>query len=96
MKFNSLEYDNDEIVFYMDPDLRYTPICSHCGKKVSPNRNLNRRIRDLGCFGNVVYVDFNYRQVDCPNCGHVIEKLEFVAPYARVTTRLAEAVGQIM
>ena len=60
MKFNGLEYDNDEIVFY-----------------------------------NVVYVDFNYRQVDCPNCGHVIEELEFVVPYARVTTRLAEAVGQL-
>jgi len=51
MKFNSLEYDNDEIVFYMESDLRYAPICSHCGGKVSPNRNLNRRVRDLGCFG---------------------------------------------
>ena len=93
MKFNSLEYDNDEIVFYMEPDLRYAPICSHCGKKVSPNRNLNRRVRDLGWFGNVVYVDFNYRQVDCPNYGYVIEEIEFVVPYARITTRLAEAVG---
>jgi len=44
---------------------------------------------------NIVNIDFNYRQVNCPECGKVIEKLEFIAPYARVTTRLAEVVGQM-
>jgi transposase len=95
MKFNSLEYEDNGLTFYMEPDLRYNTICSHCGKIVSPNRNLNRCVRDLGCFGNIVNIDFNYRQVNCPECGKVIEKLEFITPYARVTTRLAEAVGQM-
>ena len=49
----------------------------------------------LCSFGNVVYVDFRYRQVNCPDCGKVVEKLDFVEPYARITTRLAEAVSQM-
>ena len=95
MKFNRVEQNDEELTFHMEPDLRYNPRCSKCCSIVSPNRNLNRRIRDLGSFGNVVYVDFKYREILCKSCGKVVEKLDFVEPYARITTRLAEAVGKL-
>ncbi len=79
----------------MEPDRRYNPVCSYCGQPATPNRNLKRKVRDLFCFGNVTYVDFSYREVRCVRCGVVIEGLEFITPYARVTTRLAEAVGEL-
>lgn len=95
MKFHSLGKEDETLVFFMEPDRRYQPLCSYCNAAASTNRNLNRSIRDLGCFGNIVYIDFHYREVRCARCGVVIEKLEFVEPYARVTTRLAEAVGML-
>jgi len=95
MKFNNVEQKKDCLIFKLEPDLRYNPICSYCGQPAAPNRNLNRSVRDLFSFGNVVYVDFTYRNVLCARCGIVVEKLEFVVPYARVTNRLAEAVGRM-
>jgi len=95
MKFNCLRQENDSLIFHMEPDRRYNPVCSYCGQPATPNRNLKRKVRDLFCFGNVTYVDFSYREVRCVRCGVVIEGLEFITPYARVTTRLAEAVGEL-
>ena len=95
MKFNSLEQEDDRLTFHMDPDKRYHPVCSYCGQPAAPNRLLNRKVRDLFCLGNVVYVDFKYREVRCVRCGIVIEQLDFISPYSRVTNRLAEAVGMM-
>jgi len=95
MKFNRLEEEENSLIFHMEPDKRYAPICSYCGQPASPHRYKRRRVRDLFCFGNVIYVDFSYRNVSCIRCGIVVEKLDFTVPYSRVTNRLEEAVGMM-
>jgi len=95
LKFNNLQEKNNFLYLYMEPDQRFQPRCSYCGKPASPNRRHSREIRDLGCFKHRTIVQFQYRDVFCKDCGIVTEKLDFVLPYARVTIRLAEAVGKL-
>ncbi len=93
LKIKDSELQDDRILIHMEPDLRFKPRCSYCESKARPNRNHTREIRDLSCFQHKVHIKFAYREVICHQCGIVIEKLNFVTPYARVTTRMAEAVG---
>ncbi len=95
LKIKASELKTDRILIHMEPDLRFKPRCSYCEAKAHPNRNHKREIRDLACFQHKVYINFTYREIICGQCGTVIEKFEFVTPYARVTTRMAEAVGHL-
>lgn len=73
------------------PNLRFSPICSQCGTQGKGiHDNHNRKVRDMNIGDCQVYLDYHYRRIKCPQCQRAtIEELGIVAPYARLTQRLA-------
>ena len=81
------------IVIHLQPDRRYSPICSNCGRKGCFIHSKGVRfIRDLPLATTKVILRYTYRKLRCPVCGIRAEKCEFVSPYARVTRRFADYV----
>lgn len=74
--------------------LRKTCSCPICGKWSSNiEEDYKRRIRDLDLAERRCYLHFKQRKIRC-KCGYRgMEKLDFVAKYDRVTTRLAARVA---
>lgn len=83
------------IILSVEKDRRYKHICSNCESISSPNRRLERRVRDLGIFDKEVFIDLEYFDVLCPNCKVRVERILWVSSCARVTTRFEEAVGRL-
>lgn len=78
----------------LEPDERFTPTCWVCGEKAARvHQHTRRRIRDLFLCEAEVHLNVQYRKVDCQKCDSIrVEHHDFVAPYARVTHRLARYV----
>ena len=75
-------------VVKIEPDKRYSPICSGCLQKVKSIHSYNKRvIHDLSMSGTRVEIDYHYRTVYCPYCGIKVEYHDFIEPYSRVTNR---------
>lgn len=73
-----------------------TRCCSGCGAATAAIHDLEeRRIRDLPAFEHRVELIVPRVRVACPACGPKLERLGWLAPYARVTQRLAESVGRL-
>ena len=54
-----------------------------------------RRVRDLSCGGMRVYLELEFRRVDCRRCGKVkSEHLDFLADNPLYTKRFATYVGR--
>lgn len=71
-------------------------ICSGCGKTVAAVHETRwRGVRDLPILGARTVVCVPRRRVWCPRCGPKLERLSWLEPYARVTTRLAESVARL-
>ena len=79
------------------PDQRFHPICSRCGGRSSRiQQHEVRAIRDLNFASARVWLRCSYRKVWCTECGRVVvEDLELVDPYRRVTRRLARAIHEL-
>lgn len=73
------------------PDKRFQPICHRCGQKALRVHSWGQRsVRDLNLASTRVYLHCRFRKIICPSCGQiVIEDLEVLHPYFRVTKRLA-------
>lgn len=70
--------------------------CSGCGALTTAIHDLEeRRVRDLPVFEHRVELVVPRVRVACPSCGPKLERLAWLAPYARVTQRLAESVGRL-
>lgn len=70
--------------------------CSRCGQFTPAIHDLEeRRIRDLPLFEHWVELRVLRVRVECPTCGPKLERLPWLAPYARVTGRLAESAAQL-
>jgi transposase len=84
-------------VIYMKPDKRFSPICHQCGSIAHRVHSQDSRtIRDLAMAATAVRIFLWFRKVFCPQCGHyVVEDLEFVRPYQRVTLRLARYIYEL-
>ena len=81
----------------IQPDLRFTPLCYQCG---SPARRVHSRhtraVRDLDFASAHLWLRYSYRKLFCPACvGVVVEELELVEPWQRVTRRLARCVHEL-
>ena len=75
----------------IEPDKRYTPICSGCLNKTKDIHSYNNRIvYDLPMSGSRVEIHYTYRTVCCNRCGLKVEHHDFVEPYSRVTNRFSE------
>ena len=70
--------------------------CGGCGRKVRQVHDWHERwIRDLPVFDADTRLLVNRCRVACRTCGPRVEALDWLAPYARVTRRLAESVGRL-
>lgn len=70
--------------------------CSACGGRADSVHDAEeRRIRDLPIFEFPVELVLPRLRVVCPSCGPKLERLDWLEPYARVTTRLAASVARM-
>lgn len=82
--------------------IRLTPVaglarrCSGCGQLSRAIHDAElRQVRDLPIFEVPVEVVIPRLRVACENCGPKLERLSWLEPYARVTTRLATSVARL-
>jgi transposase len=83
----------------MDRYLATTPkktVCSACGQSVVGWRSKREHtVRDLDAGASRIYLDFEYRRVDCPKCQAVRqETLAWLASSHRFTKRFEERIGK--
>lgn len=81
----------------IQPDLRFAPLCQECG---SPAPRIHSRhvraVRDLDFASAHVWLRYSYRKLFCPACqGVVVEELELVERWQRVTRRLARLIHEL-
>lgn len=70
--------------------------CSGCGQAVGTvHETTERWVRDLPAWGAQTWLLLHQRRVKCPRCGVRVERIEWLAPYARVTKRLAQSVARL-
>lgn len=71
-------------------------VCSGCGSLFDRAHDVEiRAVRDLPILDAETWLRVPRRRVDCPRCGPKVERLDWLAPYARVTRRLAESVARL-
>lgn len=71
-------------------------VCSGCQQRVAAVHDYeSRRVRDLPILDQCTILVLARRRLACPQCGPKLEHLNWLAPYARVTNRLAESVAQM-
>ena len=70
--------------------------CSGCGQSTRLIHDVQqRRVRDLPVFEYSIELIVPRVRVACLSCGPKLERLPWLAPYARVTARLAESVARL-
>jgi transposase len=70
--------------------------CSGCGRRVAAVHDTTLRVvRDLPILGAETDLVVPRRRLACPRCGPKLERLSWLAPWGRVTSRLAESVGRL-
>ena len=68
--------------------------CSGCGWVGTAVHDFEvRRVRDLPIFDVSVELELPRLRLQCPNCGPKLEDLNWLEPYARITSRLARSVA---
>ena len=83
-------------VIRLEPLRGYRRCCSRCGQFTAAIHDLEeRRVRDLPLFEHWVELRVLRVRVECPTCGPKLERLAWLAAYARVTRRLAESAAQL-
>ena len=88
--------DQSCCVIRLEPMRGMARRCSGCGEFTAAIHDLEeRRVRDLPVFEHRVELIVPRVRVACPHCGPKLERLSWLAPYARVTQRLAESVGRL-
>ena len=85
-----------EITLVMQEEQTRKPRCAGCGRRVGQfHDRLRRRVRDLPILGCRTTLVVDRRRVACRHCGTKLERLDWLEPYARVTTRLGESVARL-
>lgn len=70
--------------------------CSGCGRRVaSVHDTTTRVVRDLPILDAETYLVVARRRLACPRCGPKLERLSWLSPWGRVTSRLAESVARL-
>jgi transposase len=84
-------------IIQLTPDRRFRPLCHLCGGPANVHsQGLRRFLRDLDVAGAQIYLDVEYRRVNCPACNRaVVEKLSFAGVSMRLTYRLARYVYEL-
>ena len=80
----------------LHPDPGRTKVCGRCGGECRDIHDVSERwVRDLPVFDADTHLLVHRCRVACPACGPSLERLSWLTPYARVTTRLAETVARM-
>lgn len=80
----------------LEPKIGSRRCCSGCDRRVNAvHDKTERRVRDLPVFEVPVELVVTRLRMVCRQCGPRLERLDWLAPYARVTTRLAASVGRL-
>jgi len=83
-------------VIRLEPIRGWQRCCGGCGELTTSIHDLEeRRVRDLPVFEHCVELIVPRVRVACLHCGPKLERLGWLAPYARVTQRLAESAGRL-
>jgi transposase len=83
-------------VLRLEPIQGHARCCSGCGRPTQAIHDCQaRRVRDLPVFEHRIELVVPRVRVACPRCGPKLERLSWLTPYARVTTRLAESVTRL-
>lgn len=83
-------------VLELAPDEGAERRCSGCDHPVAAIHDVTlRRVRDLPLFEHAVELVVPRLRLACPRCGPRLEWLDWLAPHARVTRRLAESVARL-
>jgi transposase len=83
-------------VIRLRPLAGHVRICSGCGLASTVIHDTEvRRVRDLPLFEVPVELIVPRLRVSCPTCGPKLERLSWLASYARVTARLAASVSRL-
>ncbi|MCP4547322.1 MAG: ISL3 family transposase [bacterium] len=70
--------------------------CSGCGQMVRSIHDVTPRwVRDVAILEAETWLWMERVRVACPNCGPKLEALEWLAPYSRLTRRMAENVVRL-
>ena len=92
----TVELEKNSVHIKLRPDIRYTPLCSKCKKRVKNIHSYNHRIvRDLNLIDARSYLSVVYRTLRCTRCGPTVEELPLMDPYKRVTRRLADYILEL-
>ena len=93
----SVGKEADLAVLDLRPDERFAPLCSRCGRAVSRTCSHQvRAVRDLSMTSARMMLRLAYRKVYCPACDAVVvEQMEPVVPWQRITRRLARSVHEL-
>jgi len=92
IKQNVHHEDASSALIYIEPDMRYSPLCHECGSKAATvhSKNHIRLIRDLNMANAQVFLQVRDRKIWCNNCRGVrVEWMSFADAGQRVTNRLA-------
>jgi transposase len=71
-------------------------VCSGCGRECARYHDVDERwVRDLPILDAQTHLCLPRFRAECPACGPKVERLSWLARYARVTNRLAESVARL-
>ena len=83
-------------VLRLEPIRGHERCCSGCGGRTAAIHDWQlRRVRDLPIFEHRIELWVPRVRVACRHCGPKLERLNWLAAYARVTVRLAESVARL-
>jgi transposase len=84
------------IVLTLRPVPGAAKTCSRCGAAVSAVHDVTpREVRDLPILDAETWLVLPRARVQCPRCGPTVEAVPWLDRYARMTTRLAEAIARL-
>ena len=87
---------NGMIEIELHPVSKTPGVCGGCGQTVAAVHGYERRrVRDLPILDTPAILILRRRRLACPQCGPKLERLTWLARYARVTQRLADRVAQM-
>ncbi len=70
--------------------------CGGCGRRVEAIHDVTYRwVRDVSILGAETWLWLGRVRVACPRCGPKVEALDWLAPYSRLTRRMAENVVRL-
>ena len=86
----------EELWIELVPEPGARMVCDGCGETVHEvHDTVERWVRDLPVLDRLVRLLVHRRRVRCPWCGPKLERLTWLAPYGRVTRRLAVSVARL-